>query len=555
MKTTTRVHPDQAYQAFAANGCFPPAPALASGLALVRVLCLLLVPILTQGTPAILAAPTAEDPATETTAGEVSIFDGKTLDGWKGPDMSFWTVEDGAITGTISTNHAPKMNQYLVWQGGELGDFELTLTHRLVSAAPANGGFQFRSRVLHDHDVAGYQVDNDIGDHPWKVRLYDEFGRHTLALQGQTGEGRLGGKIVNQPLELEPGANDFTLGRWHEYHLTAKGQKLTLSINGKLVATFDDQDPQMRESSGILAMQLHTGPPMKTQFKDIRLKKLGRTRFAEEQPPVFPLRDKTLVAWVRPSADKDKDKDLNRGGSALTLGQGDWWDGIVLGELAPGKWMPGSEFSHRTASAKDQSAWPIEPAFAIDSSSGTNSGNGKGVGNGGGSGRGSDGANEEWIQMALVHLGRTITLLRNGKEVAHYDAAELPPSYTAGAYVCFGHRHRGAGSKETPGYFKGRIKDARIYSRAMTAEEIASLKPGELKANGVKKSAKGTKAGAQAEAEAEAPWAWWSFSSTEAGVQEKMGVFKISKLVGGARVVNGALELETAEASLEADQR
>lgn len=55
-----------------------------------------------------------------------SLFDGKTLAGWVGQDMSFWSVEDGAITGTISPQHKPPMNQYLVWQGGLVEDFELS---------------------------------------------------------------------------------------------------------------------------------------------------------------------------------------------------------------------------------------------------------------------------------------------------------------------------------------------------------------------------------------------------------------------------------------------
>ena len=100
--------------------------------------------------------------------------------------MSFWSIEDGAITGTISPEHAPAMNQYLVWQPELVENFELELDFRLTGSATTNtnGGFQFRSRRLPNGDVAGYQVDNNFGQ-PWKVRLYDEFGRHDLALEGQ----------------------------------------------------------------------------------------------------------------------------------------------------------------------------------------------------------------------------------------------------------------------------------------------------------------------------------------------------------------------------------
>ena len=113
-----------------------------------------------------------------------SLFDGKTLDGWKAADGSFWSVEDGAITAKITPDHPLKANLYLIWQGGELADFELKLKHRVSGSPKINCGFQFRSRELANHDLLGYQVDNNL-DTPWLVRLYEEHGRHTLALRGE----------------------------------------------------------------------------------------------------------------------------------------------------------------------------------------------------------------------------------------------------------------------------------------------------------------------------------------------------------------------------------
>ncbi len=54
-----------------------------------------------------------------------SIFDGKTLEGWKAPDMSYWTVQDGAITAQSTESNPCNSNQFLVWQGGDVADFEL----------------------------------------------------------------------------------------------------------------------------------------------------------------------------------------------------------------------------------------------------------------------------------------------------------------------------------------------------------------------------------------------------------------------------------------------
>jgi len=209
-------------------------------------------------------------------AGFEPLFDGETLTGWRGPDMSFWSIENGAITGTISQEHAPSMNQYLVWQREKLDDFELKLSFRMTgSQTPnTNGGFQFRSKLLPDGDVAGYQVDNNFGQKEWKARLYDEFGRHTLAFEGKRTVFDADGTSTTTDLVLEPGARDFRLDEWHEYHLVARGPLLQLKVNGKLIAEVIDNDPKQHDFSGILALQLHTGPPHKAQFKEIRLKRL-----------------------------------------------------------------------------------------------------------------------------------------------------------------------------------------------------------------------------------------------------------------------------------------
>jgi polyhydroxybutyrate depolymerase len=229
--------------------------------------------------PLVIGAALAARAAADDEQGFVPIFDGRSLAGWLGQDMSFWSVEDGAITGTITPEHAPPMNQYLVYQGGLVDDFELELEFRLTgSATPnTNGGFQFRSRRLPDGDVAGYQVDNNFGQ-PWKVRLYDEFGRHDLALEGQRTQFDAQGRKYIEPLPLEAGAADFRLDQWHKYHLVADGPNLSLAVNGRLVAACTDDDPQQFEPLGVLAMQLHTGPPMKAQFRNLRLKRIERAQ-------------------------------------------------------------------------------------------------------------------------------------------------------------------------------------------------------------------------------------------------------------------------------------
>ena len=200
-----------------------------------------------------------------------SIFDGRSLVGWETPDVTYWSIEDGAITGRITREHPCETNQYLVWKGGELADFELKLKSRLNGEGGINNGFQFRSRLLPDHDVCGYQMDNNLKT-PWLARLYDEYGRHTLAMRGEQAVFDADGKRSAVKLPDAQGDAWFRLEDWHEYHLVCVGPKITLRINDRLVAEVEDHDPRRRELQGILALQLHSGPPTVVQFKDIRLK-------------------------------------------------------------------------------------------------------------------------------------------------------------------------------------------------------------------------------------------------------------------------------------------
>ena len=209
--------------------------------------------------------------------GFVSIFDGKSLDGWQAADPTFWSIEDGAITAKITEEHPTKRNHYLVYQGGKLGDFELKLRHRILSEHEVNGGFQFRSEIFDGdipNDCRGYQVDNNTKT-DWLVRLYDEFGRHTLAWRGERTVFDAEGKPATTKIEEAQGDPWFKLEDWHEYHLICQGAKLTLYVDGRLTAEVLDNDPKQQDFQGILALQLHSGPPMTVQFKDIRLKKLA----------------------------------------------------------------------------------------------------------------------------------------------------------------------------------------------------------------------------------------------------------------------------------------
>jgi hypothetical protein len=203
--------------------------------------------------------------------GFIPLFDGKTLMGWEAADMDWWTVEDGAITARITEDRPCTENQYLFSTHGRMGDFELMLRHRLVSEYNVNGGFQFRSEHYEGDDCKGYQVDNNTQT-DWLVRLYDEFGRHTLAWRGERAVFDEHGERTVTPIPEATGEAHFELGQWHAYHLVCKGHTLTLYVDGTLVAEVVDNDPAHFDATGLLALQLHSGRPMLVQFKDIWLK-------------------------------------------------------------------------------------------------------------------------------------------------------------------------------------------------------------------------------------------------------------------------------------------
>lgn len=209
----------------------------------------------------------ADQPADE--PGFKPIFDGKTLDGWRSPDMSFWRVEDGAITGEVTADHKPKENNFIVWQDGEVEDFELRFRFRITGKA-ANSGMQFRSEVKDRGLVHGYQADMS-GDGRWTGGIFDEYGpRGSLAARGTSTTWHADGTKDVKPLASEVKVPDTT--QWTDYHIVAKGEHVVLKVNGVVTAELRDADPR-RRTKGVLAMPVIPAE-MKVQYKDLRLKRL-----------------------------------------------------------------------------------------------------------------------------------------------------------------------------------------------------------------------------------------------------------------------------------------
>jgi len=204
------------------------------------------------------------------------LFDGKTLHGWKAPDMSYFSVEDGAITGQTTREHNPPENQFIVWLGGTVDDFELKFKFRLFGPK-ANSGMQFRSRVKERGLVHGYQADMATAG-PYLGAIWDEYGeRRSLAARGEKAViDEAGKKTATRFAAAEDLLKGVNLENWNEYHITARGPHIVLQINGEVTAELEDREAGKAASSGVLAMPIIPGEPMKVQYKDIQLKVLSK---------------------------------------------------------------------------------------------------------------------------------------------------------------------------------------------------------------------------------------------------------------------------------------
>jgi len=206
--------------------------------------------------------------------GFVPIFDGKTLTGWKARAEGFWTVKDNAITGQTTKEHPAPVNQFITFDQGTVEDFELKLSFRFTGQPAANGGIQFRSRVREDGHVVGYQADmNKQGQ--YIGMLYEEGGRGIMAPRGTRVTVDAQGKKTQTPLAHADSLKDTNRDNdWNDYHIIAKGNKIILKVNGLVTSELIDNQISKRKLSGVIAFQLHQGPPMKVQYRNIRVKPL-----------------------------------------------------------------------------------------------------------------------------------------------------------------------------------------------------------------------------------------------------------------------------------------
>ena len=211
------------------------------------------------------------------------LFDGKDLDGWDG-DPRLWSVRDGVIHGETTPENVAAGNTFLIWKGGEVGDFDLRLSFRCN--ATNNSGIQYRSRHITDDSaknkwqVRGYQheIRNEEKFPNVPGFIYDEGGSRARICQvGEqaTWETEGGKKVAATPLIDQDAFKDLMkVDDWNDVVIRAEGNHIRHYLNGRLILDFTDNDAKRALAKGVLALQLHGGKPMWAEYRNIRLKSL-----------------------------------------------------------------------------------------------------------------------------------------------------------------------------------------------------------------------------------------------------------------------------------------
>lgn len=215
----------------------------------------------------ILAGHVASLRAADPEPGFQSMFNGRDLTGWEGKP-GWWSVVDGAITSESTPAKPCPTAHYLMWRGGKPGDFEFRCEYRVVGG---NSGIQFRSRELPEWDTSGYQADIEDGDQ-WTGCLF-EHTRGGVSMRGQKvvidAAGNKQVTSIGDPAEL---LKRVRKNDWNTYRIVARGNHLTLAINDVVMCEAIDNQTGLAAKDGVIALQMHPGPPMKIQFRNLRIK-------------------------------------------------------------------------------------------------------------------------------------------------------------------------------------------------------------------------------------------------------------------------------------------
>ena len=216
--------------------------------------------------------------ATAEEKGFEKIFDGKTLEGWDG-NPKFWSVKDGAITGQTTKDNPTKGNTFIIWKGGKTANFILELEYKINGG---NSGIQYRSFKKGGKNdgwrIGGYQADFEAGDRYSGICYGEAFrgilsdrGFHTTLTLNDKGKLQKKAEKFGDPKEIGKAVKK---GEWNKYRIVAEKFHFVHYINGVKTMVLVDNDEKARRPDGLLALQLHAGPAMTVQFRNILIKQL-----------------------------------------------------------------------------------------------------------------------------------------------------------------------------------------------------------------------------------------------------------------------------------------
>ncbi|MBL9142846.1 MAG: DUF1080 domain-containing protein [Verrucomicrobiaceae bacterium] len=223
------------------------------------------------------------------------LFNGKDLTGWDG-NPELWSVQDGCITGKTTGPEQLAYNQFLIWRGGTVKNFELRAK---IKQSGNNTGIQYRSKELTEvgrWSVGGYQCDVHPSP-PNNAMVYEERARGVICQNGQNvvidPEGKRWLTAEREPVKVD-------IAEWHDYTIIAQGNHLIHKLDGQITIDLTDHEAAKRSLEGLIAFQIHRGPAMNVQIKDVMIKELpegGMVAF-----------NKSSVATAKPIAAKPQGK-------------------------------------------------------------------------------------------------------------------------------------------------------------------------------------------------------------------------------------------------------
>lgn len=220
----------------------------------------------------------------------ISIFNEKDLSGWVG-DSTYWSVKEGTLVGEVTPETILERNSFIIYEKAQPSNFELKLEYKISNSG--NSGINYRSERIEKFPFAlkGYQCDID-GKNRYTGQNYEEKKRTTLAYMGEkvtipsmpdsisktnlrknVKKNCWQTRIVSDTLgDLKQLKSHIKENDWNSVHLIVKDNRMQHYINGVLMSDVLDLDTENRANKGFLGVQVHVGPPMKVQYKNIKIK-------------------------------------------------------------------------------------------------------------------------------------------------------------------------------------------------------------------------------------------------------------------------------------------